>query len=171
VFEVAPWKKGFLEILIDQTDPKRPGKRLRLKSAILGKGVWTMNLNGWPLDRILVLFVSLAFLMLSIQVTLFHYRQNFHHKSMWIPVIAGPLFFLAGLGLALYPAAWLSTLFLVFMWVGVLDGLIGFYFHFRGVGIRVGGYELRNFLIGPPVVLPLMFTALSVLGLVAVYWR
>jgi hypothetical protein len=57
------------------------------------------------------------------------------------------------------------------MWVGVLDGLIGFYFHFRGVGIRVGGYELRKFLIGPPVVLPLMFTALSVLGLVAVYWR
>ncbi|MFC5448611.1 hypothetical protein [Paenibacillus aestuarii] len=49
--------------------------------------------------------------------------------------------------------------------------MIGFYFHFRGVGIRVGGWALRNFLIGPPVTLPLMFSALSVLGLIAIYWK
>lgn len=130
-----------------------------------------MNWEGWPLDRILILFVSLAFMLIGIQVSLYHYRQNFHHKAMWIPVIAGPIFFLVGAALAFYRVPWLSTLFLVLMWIGMLDGLIGFYYHFRGVGIRVGGWALRNFLIGPPVIMPLMFTALSGLGLIAVYWR
>ncbi|MFC4077162.1 hypothetical protein [Salinithrix halophila] len=130
-----------------------------------------MNWAGWPLDRILILFVSLAFMMMTVQVTFFHYRQNFHHKAMWIPVLAAPLFFVVGMVFTFYRTSWLSTLFLILMWFGILDGLIGFYYHFRGVGIRVGGWELRNFLIGPPIVLPLMFTALSGLGLVAVYWR
>jgi hypothetical protein len=129
--------------------------------------IWT----GWPLERMLILFVSLAFLMIFIQVTMYHYRQNFHHKAMWIPVLAAPLFFVTGAGLSFYPAPWLFTLFMILMWFGILDGLIGFYYHFRGVGIRVGGWEMRNFLIGPPVMLPLMFTALSGLGLLALYWR
>jgi hypothetical protein len=130
-----------------------------------------MNWSMWSIDRILILFVSLAFLMIDIQVTMFHYRQNFHHKSMWVPVISAPIFFIAGIILTWYNASWLHTLFLVLMWFGVIAGLIGFYFHFRGVGVRVGGWALRNFLIGPPITLPLMFSALSVLGLIAMYWK
>ncbi|MGZ9584298.1 hypothetical protein [Paenibacillus marinisediminis] len=130
-----------------------------------------MYWDAWPIARILILFVSLAFLLLGIQVTMFHYRQNFHHKAMWAPVISSPIFFIVGLALTIYNASWLSGLFQVLMWFGVVFGLIGFYFHFRGVGVRVGGWALRNFLIGPPVILPLMFTAISVLGLIAVYWR
>ncbi|WP_134699092.1 hypothetical protein [Ammoniphilus sp. YIM 78166] len=130
-----------------------------------------MHWGGWPLERMMILFISLAFLMIGIQVTLFHYRQNFHHKAMWIPVIAAPLFFLVGMGLTFYNEKWLSSLFFWLMWLGLVDGLIGFYYHFRGVGVRVGGWALRNFLIGPPIILPLMFTALSGLGLIIMYWR
>lgn len=130
-----------------------------------------MNWSMWSIDRILILFVSLAFLVIGIQVTMFHYRQNFNHKSMWVPVISAPVFFVAGIILTWYNAPWLHTLFLVLMWFGVIAGLIGFYFHFRGVGVRVGGWALRNFLIGPPITLPLMFSALSVLGLIAIYWK
>ncbi|XEC97406.1 hypothetical protein AB6A23_13105 [Paenibacillus tarimensis] len=127
--------------------------------------------DGWPLARIVILFVSLAYLMIWIQVTMFHYRQNFHHKSMWVPVISAPFIFAAGIAFAFYNVFGLRLLFQVLLWFGLAAGLIGFYFHFRGVGIRVGGWALRNFLIGPPVVLPLMFTAMSVLGLIALYWR
>jgi hypothetical protein len=130
-----------------------------------------MNWDGWSIERIGILFVSLAFLMMFVQVTMFHYRQNFHHKAMWIPVIASPLFFIAGVAFTFYNVPWLATLFIVLMWIGLVDGLIGFYYHFRGVGIRVGGWAMRNFLIGPPIVLPLMFTALSGLGLIVMYWR
>lgn len=130
-----------------------------------------MNWSAWSMDRVLILFVSLAFLLMSIQVTMFHYRQNFHHKAMWVPVFLSPLFFIAGIVLTWYNQAWLAALFQVLMWLGLISGLIGFYFHFRGVGIRVGGWALRNFMIGPPVILPLMFSALSALGLVAMYWK
>lgn len=129
-----------------------------------------MQWTDWPIERFLVFFVAFAFLMMGIQVTMFHYRQNFHHKSMWMPVIASPLFFLCGMALAFFNLSWLAMLFVGFMWIGIIAGFIGFYFHFRGVGVRVGGWELRNFLIGPPIILPLMFTALSVLGLTAIYW-
>jgi CHASE2 domain-containing sensor protein len=126
--------------------------------------------DGWSLHRIVVLFVGIAYLMLGIQVTLFHYRQNFHHKSMWTPVLLSPLLFITGVSFSIYGANWLSNVFSVLLSLGVIVGLIGFYFHFRGVGVRVGGWELRNFLIGPPVILPLMFSALSALGLLAVFW-
>ncbi|MFC5406136.1 hypothetical protein [Cohnella soli] len=127
--------------------------------------------DAWPIARILILFVSLAFMLMAIQVTMYHYRQNFHHKAMWAPVILSPIFFIAGLVFTFYNANGLSVLFQILMWLGVVSGMIGFYYHFRGVGVRVGGWALRNFLIGPPVVLPVMFTAVSVLGLIAVYWR
>jgi hypothetical protein len=130
-----------------------------------------MNGSVWSMDRILILFVAVAFLLIGIQVTLFHYRQNFHHKSMWVPVLAAPVFFLAGIVLTWYNAPWLHTLFVVLMWFGVVAGLIGFYFHIRGVRIRVGGWALRNFLIGPPIMLPIMFSALSALGLIAACWK
>jgi hypothetical protein len=127
--------------------------------------------HTWPIARILILFVSLAFMLVGIQVTMFHYRQNFHNKAMWIPVISSPIFFVIGLALTIYNVSWLSALFQILMWFGVVFGLIGFYFHVRGVGVRVCGWALRNFLIGPPVTLPMMFTAISVLGLIAVCWR
>jgi hypothetical protein len=40
-----------------------------------------------------------------------------------------------------------------------------------GVGQRVGGFsQSQNFLVGPPIVLPLMMSAISALGLLALYW-
>jgi hypothetical protein len=130
-----------------------------------------MYWNVWSIERVLILFVSLAFLLIGFQVTMSHYRQNFHHKSMWIPVIATPLFFIVGFILVFYNAHWFRNLFMILMWVGACAGLLGFYYHFRGVGLRVGGRVFRNFLIGPPIILPLLITAMSTLGLIAIYWR
>ncbi|MGG1516987.1 hypothetical protein ABE504_16380 [Paenibacillus oryzisoli] len=130
-----------------------------------------MNWDHWSLDRVLILFVSLAFLLIGIQVTLFHYRQNFHNKAMWMPVIGSPIFFIVGVIFVWYNVSWLHTTFIVLMWIGAVAGLIGLYFHIRGVGIRVGGFALRNFMIGPPVVLPLVFTSIAVLGLISAYWE
>lgn len=125
----------------------------------------------WPLQRVVVLFVSLAFLIVGVQVTLSHYRQSFHHKAMWAPVVAAPLFCITALALVFLDADWLLRGFLVLMWIGVLIGGVGVYYHVHGVSLRVGGFTSRNFLTGPPVALPLLFAGLSVLGLIACYWR
>lgn len=129
-----------------------------------------MYWEQWSLARMVILFVSLAYLLIGIQVTLFHYRQNFHHKSMWVPVITAPIFFLSGIVLVISRLTWLNCLFIIMMWAGILIGCIGFYFHFKGVGIRIGGWALRNFMIGPPVIFPIVFAAVAGLGLVALYW-
>jgi len=47
--------------------------------------------DGWPTDRILILFSALAFALISVQVGLFHYRGNFRHRVMWGPVLSAPL--------------------------------------------------------------------------------
>ena len=132
-----------------------------------------MNLgwNGWSLDRVLIFSLGLLFLVLFVQVTLFHYRQNFRHWSMWIPVLATPLFGLTLLLFSFYKSAWLSGLLTVLLSVGIAAGAYGSYMHVQGVGARVGGFEMRNFMVGPPLALPAMISAVSLLALFALYWR
>lgn len=130
-----------------------------------------MHWTSWTLERVLILFVGIAFLAVGAQVTLSHYRQNFHHRAMWYPVVSAPIFAITAASLATVRADWLLQLFHLLMWVGAGIGAVGFYYHFHGVGIRVGGWTMRNFLVGPPVILPVLFIAISALGLIAVYWR
>jgi hypothetical protein len=121
------------------------------------------------LDRIFILAIGLLFLVIFVQVTLFHYRQNFRHWSMWIPVIATPVFGLCLILFTFFNAKWLLYLLTVLLSVGIAAGMFGSYMHVRGVGQRVDGFKLRNFLIGPPLTLPGLITAFSLLGLFALY--
>jgi hypothetical protein len=126
--------------------------------------------NGWPFERVAILLASLGFLLIFLQVTLFHYRQNFRHWTQWVPVIALPILALNGLLLTAFNADGVRRVFTILCFADVVGGLYGFYLHLRGVGQRVDGYRLQNFLVGPPVVLPLTISALSLLALLAVYW-
>jgi ABC-type spermidine/putrescine transport system permease subunit II len=126
--------------------------------------------HGWPLARIVLLLLGLMFLMIFVQVTLFHYRQNFRHWSMWIPVIATPIDGLLLVTLAFYHTDGLRTMLTVLLGASLIAGLFGSYLHWRGVGERVGGYEMRNFLVGPPVMMPGMITGASLLGLIVLFW-
>jgi ABC-type sulfate transport system permease component len=127
--------------------------------------------HGWPLDRVLILFLGLLYLMLFVQVTLYHYRQNFRHWAMWIPVIVTPLDGILLIWLAFFNADWLRTTLVLLLAASLLAGMFGSYLHWRGIGERVGGYTMRNFLVGPPALLPAMITGSSLLGLIALYWR
>lgn len=127
--------------------------------------------SGWPWDRVIILFTGLAFLMIGLQVTMFHYRQNFRVWSMWLPVAATPVLGVVAIVMAFYNLPLLRTVFVVLLGIGAVAGIGGFVLHFEGVGERVDGYRINNFLVGPPITLPLMVTAMSVLGIIALYWR
>lgn len=129
-----------------------------------------MGWNGWPFTRVVILFTSLAFFLVFIQVTLMHYRQNFRHWSQWVPVIELPLLGLNALILTFYNIDLVRWSLMILTIIGIIGGMIGFYMHFSGVGKRVDGYRLNNFLIGPPIILPLLITAMSALALLALYW-
>lgn len=130
-----------------------------------------MIYSGWPLGRVLLLIVSAMFLVIFLQVTMFHYRQNFRSLAMWSPVVEAPLIALIAAIAAFVNSPLLLQATGILLVIGVASGLGGFYYHVRGVGERVGGYHLNNFLIGPPVMLPLTISAVSALGLFALYWR
>jgi len=130
-----------------------------------------MYWNGWPWDRVILLFTSLAFLLIGLQVALFHYRQNFRNWVMWVPVLAAPAIGLVAFVVGFYNLAILRTVLFVLLLAGAVAGLGGFALHFEGVGERVDGYRINNFLVGPPITLPLMVTAMSALGIIALYWR
>jgi len=88
---------------------------------------------------------------------------------MWTPVIEAPIIFVSGIVLVMYRSDLAATVWVWLMCIAVISGFVGFYYHTRGLGKRVGGYELRNFLIGPPTMLPLMLSALGAFGLLAIY--
>ncbi|WP_333474209.1 hypothetical protein [Paenibacillus gyeongsangnamensis] len=98
-----------------------------------------------PLERVLILSLGIAFLAIGLQVTLSHYRQNFHHEAMWAPVVSIPVFCITALVLAFNRSEGLFTFFLVLMCAGVLKGGTGMYYHVHGVGMRVEGFTSRNF--------------------------
>lgn len=125
--------------------------------------------GGWPLERILYLFLGVLFLGVFVQVTLFHWRQNFRHWSMWIPVVATPALAIVSLALTVVNAEFFRSIFGLLSAFGVLAGMMGSYFHVEGVGERVDGYTLSNFMVGPPLVLPLVITLLSLLALLTLY--
>lgn len=128
------------------------------------------NWLGWPLERIVILLLGFMYLMIFVQVTLFHYRQNFRHWSMWIPVIATPVDGLLLITLAFYNTDMIRTALVLLLFLSVVAGAFGSYMHARGIGERVGGYEMRNFLVGPPLMLPGMITGSSILGLIVLLW-
>lgn len=125
--------------------------------------------NGWPADRVLFLFLGVVHLAVFVQVGLMHWRQNFRHWAMWVPVVATATLGFLALLLAWRSVEALRWLFVLFSSAAVLSGLMGSYYHIEGVGGRVDGYTLSNFMVGPPVALPLLVSALGALGLIVVY--
>lgn len=126
--------------------------------------------EGWDFQRFYLVFVSLAFVLLGLQVFLFHYRAAFSRRSMYLPVVAAPLLALAALVAALVRDGAIGWIAVAIFAVGVLGGLFGVLEHARGVLYRVGGLTLRNILTGPPTLLPLTFAAVAFSGGLAVLW-
>jgi hypothetical protein len=125
---------------------------------------------GWPFERVYLLLVATAFVVVGLQVFLFHWRGAFRSISMYAPVIGAPVITLAGLVGAFTRTGWIGWgVFAVFA-IGVLDGLYGTILHVKGIKERIGGFTLRNMTTGPPVLLPVAFAALALTGSLAVSW-
>jgi hypothetical protein len=116
--------------------------------------VWSQ----WSLDRVIIFLVGVTYLFIWVQVTLSHYPV----------ILALVISFVSIISTLLNSKGWYIMTHLCF-WIGVIQGIISFIFHIKGIQKRVGGLALRNFLTGPPVMMPLLFSVISIFGLTAIY--
>jgi hypothetical protein len=127
--------------------------------------------DGLELGRVIVGFSALLYAGVWVQVSLLHWGGGFRKLEMWGPVVMTPVIVVGALmGFAARDGGF-GIIAAVLLALGVVDGLIGIFYHVRGIAAQVGGLGVvRNYMTGPPPVLPLAFALVGVLGLLGLLW-
>ncbi len=123
-------------------------------------------------QRSLCLIVATTSVASGLEVGYEHYKGSYSNPVMYTPVALSAV--LAGSGLlGVFSPTCART---ILRWVSsatLADGMIGFFFHVRGVARKPGGWSLpvTNIVLGPPIFAPLLFGTSAYLGLMASYLR
>lgn len=120
------------------------------------------------LQRTFAVLAAFAALASGFEAYVQHQRGAFADWLMWTPVaLTPPMVFAA---FASFVDERLARAFLPWISLAmVVDGVVGFYEHLRGVARLPGGYRLAlyNVTMGPPIFAPLFFLSIGLLGWLA----
>jgi hypothetical protein len=123
-------------------------------------------------QRSLSLMAGLSSVLAGVEVAYEHYKGSYGQRIMYTPVILS--FALAGAGAWGFFNRWAArTVLRVVSAFTLLDSLVGFLFHVRGVQRKPGGWRLAmtNIVMGPPIFAPLLFGVSAYLGFIASFLR
>lgn len=126
------------------------------------------NLRRGRAQRLLSAVTAASALPLGAEIYINHYGGSFGNRWMWTPVLLSPGLSAAGLaGVASERAA--RTVLPALSAVFALDGLVGVYFHLRGIARKPGGFREAsyNLVMGPPALAPGSLAMVGALGLMA----
>ena len=128
------------------------------------------HLREGRFQRALSLMAGSSSVLAGLEVSYEHYRGGYGQKVMWTPVILSGAMTGAGIWGAF--SRWAART--VLRWTSIitlLDSLVGFCFHVRGIARKPGGWRLpvTNIVMGPPLFAPLLFGVSAYLGLIASY--
>ncbi|HEY5036004.1 MAG TPA: hypothetical protein VII74_02600 [Chthoniobacterales bacterium] len=123
-------------------------------------------------QRSLSFLAGASSVLAGAEVAYEHYKGSYGQRIMYSPVICGGAMTIAGLLGAISKRCartvlrWTSA-------ITLLDGLVGFCFHVRGIARKPGGWRIPipNLIMGPPIFAPLLFGVSAYLGLVASFLR
>jgi hypothetical protein len=123
-------------------------------------------------QRSLSFLAGASSVLAGAEVAYEHYKGSYGQRVMYSPVALGGAMTIAGLLGAISQRCartvlrWTSA-------VTLLDGLVGFCFHVRGIARKPGGWRLpiANIIMGPPIFAPLLFGVSAYLGLIASFLR
>ena len=120
------------------------------------------------LQKHLALVTAATALMNSVEALYSHYKNGFHFRAQYTPVLMGPLLATAAIASASNPHR-ARRLLPIAAGLSMLDGAAGGFYHARGVVRRPGGRKnlLHNIMYGPPLLAPLLFAASGLLGILA----
>jgi hypothetical protein len=119
-------------------------------------------------ERSMALITAFAAIVSGWEAYAQHLRGAFSHWLMWTPVGLTPPTILVALAAVFRPELGRRALPAVAL-ASLVDGVIGFVFHLRGIGRMPGGWKLGqyNVVIGPPIFAPLLTCTVGVVGLLA----
>jgi hypothetical protein len=123
-------------------------------------------------QRSLSLIVASTSVASGLEVAYEHYKGGYSNPIMYTPVVLSGA--LAGAALLGAMHTWSARVLLRGVSVVTLaDGIVGFFFHVRGIARKPGGWGLpvANIVMGPPIFAPLLFGTSAYLGLLASYLR
>lgn len=121
-------------------------------------------------QRSMSLLVAGTSLVSGMEVAYEHYKGSYSNPVMYTPVILSGT--LTAAGIAGFFSRGLANTFLRYTsFLTLVDGLIGFGFHIRGIARKPGGWRLpvTNIVMGPPLFAPLLFGTSAYLGVIASY--
>lgn len=123
-------------------------------------------------ERSLSGLTALAAVVTTSEIYIEHYKASFGNKMMWSPIIVTPPLVVAGVA-GVFSKRWAKTALPVTAAIYSLNGLIGEYFHIRGVARKPGGFKLAsyNLPMGPPISAPGLMAMVGGMGLLAALLR
>jgi hypothetical protein len=123
-------------------------------------------------QRSLCLVVTVTSVASGLEVGYEHYKGSYSNPVMYTPVALSGALAAAGLS-GVFSRRAARTLLRWTSAVTLADGVIGFFFHVRGIARKPGGWKLpvTNIVLGPPIFAPLLFGTSAYLGLMASYLR
>ncbi len=101
-----------------------------------------------------------------------HTRGAFANRWMWTPILLTPPMVLTAAA-ALFSRTAARVVLPVASLASLVNGVIGFVLHLRGVARMPGGFKIGqyNLVMGPPLFAPLLMTLVGILGLMAAFLR
>jgi hypothetical protein len=136
------------------------------------EGRLAQHIREGQFQRSLSLVAGVSSVIAGLEVSYEHYRGSYSNPVMYTPVILSGALFAAGVAGAMDRRAARTVLPAVSA-ITLVDCLIGFGFHIRGIQRKPGGWRLpvTNIVMGPPLFAPLLFGTSAYLGLVASFLR
>jgi hypothetical protein len=175
VFSMAPT----IPLLKNQSEAKLDGHRGEsvlhepaLSALVHDEQVIVQHIREGRFQRSLSLITAFASLLSGLEVSYEHYIGSYSQQIMYTPVILSAGLFLTSTW-AVFNRWVARVLMPMVSLLNMLNGLIGFYLHIRGVQRKPGGWRLPvfNVIMGPPLMAPLLFMSSGFLGLIAAFLR
>ncbi|HEX4203781.1 MAG TPA: hypothetical protein VHZ51_06220 [Ktedonobacteraceae bacterium] len=123
-------------------------------------------------QRSLALITAFSSLLSGLEVAYEHYVGSYSQQIMYTPVFFGLTLFFVGIVAAFN--RWAARVLLpIVSLFALLDGVVGFFMHVRGIARKPGGWRLpiANIVMGPPIFAPLLFATSGFLGFIATFLR
>jgi hypothetical protein len=130
------------------------------------------NVRHGRFERSMAALTAASAVITTVEVYYEHWKGGFGHKMMWSPIVITPPVVAAGVG-GVFSRKVAKTWLPLFSAIYALDGVLGEWYHLRGIGRRPGGWTIPtyNIAMGPPMMAPGLFAMVGGMGLLAAILR